>query len=150
VPASFTSYSIGLISSSVSQYPSQSEQTELEYTADQQLAIASGTGEQQIGITGPDSNATFPLNHQVKYNYAAGVNPESSANEIYEGFHNDQSTSSPFITNGWWAYYITGPANGVFVEDANGVRYLSLVYFNNGKPTNYLQVPNTRLSSGQN
>jgi hypothetical protein len=150
VPASFTSYSIGLISSSVSQYPSQSEQTELEYTADQQLAIASGTGEQQLGITGPDSNATFPLNHQLKYNYSAGVNPESSANEIYEGFHNDQSTSSPFITNGWWAYYITGPANSVFMEDANGVRYLSLVYFSNGKPTNYLQVPNTRLSSGQN
>jgi hypothetical protein len=150
VPASFTSYSIGLISSSVSQYPSQSEQAELEYTADQQLAISSGTGEQQLGITGPDSNATFPLNHQVKYNYTAGVNPESSANEIYEGFHNDQSTSSPFITNGWWAYYINGPANSVFMEDGNGVRYLSLVYFNSGKPTNYIQIPNTRLSSGQN
>jgi hypothetical protein len=150
VPASFTSYSIGLISSSVSQYPSQSEQIELEYTADQQLAISSGTGEQQLGITGPDSNATFPLNHQLKYNYSAGVNPESSANEIYEGFHNDQSASSPFITNGWWAYYINGPANSVFMEDGNGVRYLSLVYFNNGKPTNYIQIPNTRLSSGQN
>lgn len=150
IPASFTSYSIGLISSSVGEYPDASGLTELEYVADQQLAISSGTGEQQIGITGPDSNATFPLNHQVKYNYIAGVNPESSANEIYEGFHDAQSTSSPFITNGWWAYYITGPANGVFMDDGNGTRYLSLVYFKSGKPTNYLQIPNNRLSSGQN
>lgn len=150
IPASFTSYSIGLISSSVGEYPDAPGLTELEYVADQQLAISSGTGEQQIGITGPDSNATFPLNHQVKYNYIAGVNPESSANEIYEGFHDAQSTASPFITNGWWAYYITGPANGVFMDDGNGTRYLSLVYFKSGKPTNYLQIPNNRLSSGQN
>lgn len=150
IPASFTSYSIGLISSDIGEYPNSLGETQLADLADYQLAISSGTGEQQIGITGPDNNATFPLNHQVKYNYIAGVNPESSANEIYEGFHNDQSTASPFITDGWWAYYITGPANGVFMEDGNGTRYLSLVYFKNGKPTNYLQVPNIRLSSGQN
>lgn len=150
IPASFTSYSIGLISSDIGEYPNSLGETQLADLADYQLAISSGTGEQQIGITGPDNNATFPLNHQVKYNYIAGVNPESSANEIYEGFHNDQSTASPFITDGWWAYYITGLANGVFMEDGNGTRYLSLVYFKNGKPTNYLQVPNIRLSSGQN
>lgn len=150
IPASFTSRSIGLISSDIGEYPNSLGESQLADLADYQLGVASAGGEQMIGITGPDDTATFPLNHQVKYEYLAGVNPESSANEIYEGFHDDSITSSPFITNGWWAYYITGPANSTFMEDANGTRYLSLVYIKNGKITNYLQVPNSRLSTGIN
>ena len=148
VPASWSPREIGLISSSIPEFPSQAELSDLSNVADNLVAVSSGTtGFAPDG--GPGSQAVFPIISSLSYYYLPGVNPQSSANQIYEGYHVDNGIYG-FIQNGWWARRVSGQINEVFMQELDGSRSLTLLYIKNGLVTRSLQLPSTRLTTGQN
>jgi hypothetical protein len=148
VPASWSLRPMGLISDIIGEFPTSAELSDLTIEADQQLAISSGTGEQQLGVTGPDSTAVFPITVVQNYYYLPGVNPQSSANQIYEGYHTDNGTFG-FIEDGWWAFRTSGGIDS-FMSETDGTRVLIVSYIKDGLVTRTLYLPNQRLTTGAN
>jgi len=149
IPASTSPRLMSLISSTISFDPTEAEIQTLATDADQLLVFTSGEGYQQFG--GDAVDGAFPINRTTKYLYDSGRNSESAVNAVYEGFHDDINyTDSPFITNGWWAFYVSGNKDETFLSDGYGNYYLSLVYIQNGKQFASLQVPNYRIGTGIN
>jgi hypothetical protein len=147
VPESWSAREMGLISSSVPEFPTQLEIDTLATAAEDRLAISSGDGFTQAA--GPGSTAVFPVLSEFNYYYLPGINPQSSANQVYEGFHDVNGTYG-FIADGWWGFRISGNADEIFISDISGNRFISVVYIKNGLITRYLDLFSQRLSSGAN
>ena len=146
VPASWSPRPMGLISDIIGEFPTSAEIADLTTEAENELAISSGTGFTQVA--GPDSTAVFPVTIVQNYYYLPGVNPQSSANQIYEGFHTDNGTFG-FIDDGWWAFRTSGNVDS-FMSETDGTRVLVISYIKNGLVTRTLYLPSQRLSSGVN
>ncbi len=148
VPASWSARSMGLISDTIGEFPTSAELADLTLEAENELAISSGTGFQQVATADSGSTAVFPVTIVQNYYYLPGVNPQSSANQIYEGYHTDNGTFG-FITNGWWAFRVSGGIDS-FMSETDGTRVLIVSYIKNGLVTRNLYLPSQRLSTGSN
>lgn len=90
----------------------------------------------------------FPLGYGTKYEYSAGQNADTASNTQYNGFHDYPGKTSPFITEGWWGFAVTGPALTVLTKNpSNGMYFYRLVYIKAGKAIKYLDVINYRTGS---
>lgn len=156
IPESNSPREMGLVSSTIPENPSSMQLTELATAADQLLVFTSGEG--YVGFGGSNAvDGAFPINRTTKYLYNAGRNSYSATNAIYEGFHDDVNYTDleGFISDGWWAYWVSGNKDEVFLSSDGGtggtpLYHLSLVYIKNGKVSSYLQVPNDRIGTGIN